>query len=411
MAKLYFRYGAMNSGKSTGLLQTAYNYEERDQRVLLLKAVVDTKGEDSVVSRLGVSRRVDLLVDADDDLRALVHRRALSGARPARDEDGVPREAVTLREVLDCVLIDEAQFLTALQVDQLMEIALIDDVPVLAYGIRTDFRTVSFPGSRRLLEIAHSLEELKTICRCGRKAIFNARKVGESFVFDGDQVAIDSGDVTYESLCGQCYLAAGGRLPGRTGEVKIGKQQEQGLGENRIESKLGLSKHIYGAELEMQRWILDRTIEFIRNVEQKISITFAALGLFVGAGVSGGVLSTYVQTALRSPCDHLAGLILLAILLVLLTIDVFLFLQIMKARLSGPFIRSGIYFEGILNYDVDELEQRLSEGVSRADMAQQVRKNAEICNRKFKIYNYCMLCVGLSFLVMFLFVLVFTLNW
>ena len=215
MAKLYFRYGAMNSGKSTGLLQTAYNYEERDQRVLLLKAVVDTKGEDSVVSRLGVSRRVDLLVDADDDLRALVHQRALSGARPVRDEDGVPREAVTLREVLDCVLIDEAQFLTALQVDQLMEIALIDDVPVLAYGIRTDFRTVSFPGSRRLLEIAHSLEELKTICRCGRKAIFNARKVGEAFVFDGDQVAIDSGDVTYESLCGQCYLAAGGRLPGR----------------------------------------------------------------------------------------------------------------------------------------------------------------------------------------------------
>ena len=216
MAKLYFRYGAMNSGKSTGLLQTAYNYEERDQRVLLLKAVVDTKGEDSVVSRLGVSRRVDLLVDTDDDLRALVHRRALSGARPVRDEDGVPREAAaTLHEVLDCVLVDEAQFLTALQVDQLMEIALIDDVPVLAYGIRTDFRTVSFPGSRRLLEIAHSLEELKTICRCGRKAIFNARKVGESFVFDGDQVAIDSGDVTYESLCGQCYLAAGGRLPDR----------------------------------------------------------------------------------------------------------------------------------------------------------------------------------------------------
>lgn len=82
MAKLYFRYGAMNSGKSTGLLQTAYNYEERGQRVLLIKAVVDTKGEDSVVSRLGVSRRVDLLVDADDDLRALVRQRALAGAQP-----------------------------------------------------------------------------------------------------------------------------------------------------------------------------------------------------------------------------------------------------------------------------------------------------------------------------------------
>ena len=215
VAKLYFRYGAMNSGKSTGLLQTAYNYEERSQRVLLIKAVVDTKGEDSVVSRLGVSRRVDLLVDADDDLRALVRQRALAGAQPVCGAGGAQREAVSLREVLDCVLIDEAQFLTALQVDQLMEIALIDDVPVLAYGIRTDFRTVSFPGSRRLLEIAHSLEELKTICRCGRKAIFNARKVGESFVFDGDQVAIDSGEVTYESLCGKCYLAAGGRLSGQ----------------------------------------------------------------------------------------------------------------------------------------------------------------------------------------------------
>ena len=215
VAKLYFRYGAMNSGKSTGLLQTAYNYEERGQRVLLIKAVVDTKGEDSVVSRLGVSRRVDLLVDADDDLRALVRQRALAGAQPVCGAGGAQREAVSLREVLDCVLIDEAQFLTALQVDQLMEIALIDDVPVLAYGIRTDFRTVSFPGSRRLLEIAHSLEELKTICRCGRKAIFNARKVGESFVFDGDQVAIDSGEVTYESLCGKCYLAAGGRLSGQ----------------------------------------------------------------------------------------------------------------------------------------------------------------------------------------------------
>ena len=215
MAKLYFRYGAMNSGKSTGLLQTAYNYEERDQRVLLLKAVVDTKGEDSVVSRLGVSRRVDLLVDTDDDLRALVHRRALSGARPVRDEDGVPREAATLREVLDCVLIDEAQFLTALQVDQLMEIVLLDDVPVLAYGIRTDFRTTGFPGSRRLLEIAHSLEELKTICRCGRKAVFNARRIGGAFVFDGDQVAIDGADVAYESLCGKCYLEVGGTLLGR----------------------------------------------------------------------------------------------------------------------------------------------------------------------------------------------------
>ncbi|MDU0348816.1 thymidine kinase [Actinomyces sp. MRS3W] len=205
MAKLYFRYGAMNSGKTTGLLQTAYNYEERGQRVLLIKAAVDTKGDDTVVSRLGMTRRVDLLVTAADDVRALVRQAAL-GARATDPQTG-PREAV------DCVLVDEAQFLTPAQVDQLMEIVLIDDVPVLAFGIRTDFRTLSFPGSRRLLEIAHSLEELKTICRCGRKAIFNARKVGDTFVFDGDQVAIDGVDVTYESLCGKCYLEAGGVLP------------------------------------------------------------------------------------------------------------------------------------------------------------------------------------------------------
>ncbi|WP_127841966.1 thymidine kinase [Actinomyces wuliandei] len=214
MAKLYFRYGAMNSGKTTSLLQTAHNYEERGQTVLVVKAVVDTRGRSAVVSRLGVSREVDLLVRDEDDLRALVSRRAL-----VDHEAGTP-----LGHVLDCVLVDEAQFLTPSQVDQLMELVLLDDVPVLAYGIRSDFQTRSFPGSRRLLEIAHSLEELKTICRCGRKAVFNARRTGGGpggeggrFVFDGDQVVIDSGeagDITYESLCGKCYLAAGGTLSG-----------------------------------------------------------------------------------------------------------------------------------------------------------------------------------------------------
>jgi thymidine kinase len=91
-------------------------------------------------------------------------------------------------------------------VDDLLRIAILENVPVLAYGIRTDFQTVAFPGSRRLLEVAHSLEELKTICRCGRKAVFNGRQVNGAFVFDGDQVAIDGDEVTYESLCGSCYL-------------------------------------------------------------------------------------------------------------------------------------------------------------------------------------------------------------
>ena len=200
MAKLYFRYGAMNSGKSTALLQAAYNYEERGQRVLLAKPGVDTKGDDAIVTRLGVTRAADVTFAPDDEVRQVFSAR----------RDAVRAETGSS---LACLLVDEAQFLAPHQIDDLLRIAILDDVPVLAYGIRTDFRTVAFPGSRRLLEVAHSLEELKTICRCGRKAVFTARTVGDRFVFDGDQVAIDGQQVTYESLCGACYLAeSGGRL-------------------------------------------------------------------------------------------------------------------------------------------------------------------------------------------------------
>lgn len=215
MAKLYFRYGAMNSGKSTALLQAAYNYEERGQHVLLVKPAIDTKGADRVDSRLGMSRGVDLLVRPGDDVRALV---ADLRARLRRSDDAlIPEVDATGTEVdLACVLVDEAQFLAPEQVDDLLRIVVLDDVPVLAYGIRTDFQTRAFPGSARLMELAHSLEELKTICRCGRKALFNARMVGGAFVFDGDQVAIDeltADRVTYESLCARCYLReSGGRL-------------------------------------------------------------------------------------------------------------------------------------------------------------------------------------------------------
>ncbi|GAA1638776.1 thymidine kinase [Microbacterium flavum] len=199
MAKLYFRYGAMNSGKSTSLLQAAFNYEERGQHVLLAKPEIDTKGADQISSRLGVEREVDFLIGPGADVRALV---AAHGSRYIGD--------------VACLLIDEAQFLSAAQVDDLLRLVVEDGIPVLAYGIRTDFRTHAFPGSARLMEVAHSLEELKTICRCGRKALFNARLVGGRFVFDGDQVAIDDLDhdqVTYESLCAQDYLlASGGRL-------------------------------------------------------------------------------------------------------------------------------------------------------------------------------------------------------
>lgn len=212
MAKLYFRYGAMNSGKSTGLLQAAFNYEERGQRVLLAKPAVDTKGDAAVVSRLGVTRAVDFLVPAGADVLALFRAHA-AGDDPDALVDHVDAPPVA------CLLVDEAQFLEAGQVDDLLRIAVLEDVPVMAYGLRTDFRTHSFPGSARLLELAHSLEELKTICRCGRKAVLNTRKVVDAatgrsrFVFEGDQVAIDGVEVTYESLCAACYLEeSGGRF-------------------------------------------------------------------------------------------------------------------------------------------------------------------------------------------------------
>jgi len=202
VAKLYFRYGAMNSGKSTALLQAAFNYEERGQRVLLAKPAIDTKGASQIESRLGMTRDVDFLIGPHDEARALftsVRQRVLEeGMHSAEPHD------------VACLLVDEAQFLTPEQIDDLFRIAVLDGIPVMAYGIRNDFRTHAFPGSARLLAIAHSLEELKTICRCGRKAVFNGRMVDGRFVFAGDQVAIDGAEVAYESLCGNCYLDESG---------------------------------------------------------------------------------------------------------------------------------------------------------------------------------------------------------
>lgn len=188
MAKLYFRYGAMNSSKSALLLTAAYNYEERDQHPVLVKPGVDTKAGRAVSSRVGIERTVDVLLTADTSLIAAL-------------KEHLPLEKT------DAVFIDEAQFLTPAQVDEAFEVAVTHGVPVLCYGLRGDFMTHSFPGSLRLLEIAHSIEELKTICRCGAKAVFNARSIDGEFVSHGDQVAIDGQQANYESLCGRCYLA------------------------------------------------------------------------------------------------------------------------------------------------------------------------------------------------------------
>ena len=188
MAKLYFRYGAMNSGKSTALMQVAHNYEERGMIVRVLKPAIDSKGDDSVVSRLGIRRKVDYRIEKDDNLFESY----------SKIEKG---------QNISCIIVDEVQFLTADQIDQLMKIAVLKNVPVICYGLRTDFKTKGFEGSERLLLIAHSVEELKTICRCGRKAIFNGRKIDGLFVFEGSQVAIDGEQkVEYESMCAKCYF-------------------------------------------------------------------------------------------------------------------------------------------------------------------------------------------------------------
>ena len=176
MAKLYFRYGAMNSGKSTALIQVAHNYEERGMKVLVLKPEVDSKIQDSISSRIGIDRKVDYLVNSLEE-------------KPA------------------CILVDEAQFLEVRQIDQLFRLVIDLNLPVISYGLRTDFSMTGFPASERLLLLAHDIEELKTICRCGRKAILNGRKIDGKFTFEGDQVVIDNQqDVSYEALCGQCYL-------------------------------------------------------------------------------------------------------------------------------------------------------------------------------------------------------------
>ena len=189
MSKLYFRYGAMNSGKSTNLMQVAYNYEERGMRVILIKPSTDKKGGDKLVSRLGVERKVDLLIDDAQNIYDEVNKWQSE------------------KYNIDCILVDEVQFFKANQIDELFKVAVCLDIPVICYGLRTDFKMEGFEGSTRLLLLAHSIEELKTICKCGKKAILNGRKINNKFVFEGQQVAIDNVDnVEYESLCGHCYF-------------------------------------------------------------------------------------------------------------------------------------------------------------------------------------------------------------
>ncbi|MDT7525867.1 MULTISPECIES: thymidine kinase [Pseudidiomarina] len=182
MASLYFTYSAMNAGKSTSLLQVAYNYEERDQRVLLLTPSIDDRaGAGTIASRLGIERSA-LGFSNSTDLAALI-------------------EARHAKQAIDCVLIDEAQFLTEAQVWQLTDVVDRVDIPVMCYGIRSDAFGQAFPGSAVLLAVADKLAEMKTICFCGRKATMNLR-IDEhgNAVTKGDQIAIGGND-RYISCC------------------------------------------------------------------------------------------------------------------------------------------------------------------------------------------------------------------
>jgi thymidine kinase len=185
MAKLYFRYSAMNAGKSTALLQVAHNYEEHGRAVRLYTAAIDDRyGSGLVTSRLGPqrsSRTYDTGLDFEADL---------AGAGD-----------------LSCVLVDEAQFLTPNQVRQLHRVAHLVGIPVICYGIRSDFLGEPFPGSAYLLTLADSVEEIKTICACGRKATMNPRidKHGRR-ILTGEQIAIE-GEVRYEPMCASCFYA------------------------------------------------------------------------------------------------------------------------------------------------------------------------------------------------------------
>ena len=193
MAKVYFYYAAMNAGKSTVLLQSSYNYRERGMRTLLLTPSIDTRfGTGRIESRIGL-RAGAISLQAADNIFARVSLEHSSSA-------------------VACVLIDEAQFLTPEQVWQIAEVADVLDIPVLCYGLRTDFRGELFTGSAELLAIADSLREIRTICHCGRKATMVVRQSTDGRALtSGDQVGIEKS--MYVSLCRGHWEEETGRWP------------------------------------------------------------------------------------------------------------------------------------------------------------------------------------------------------
>lgn len=189
MSSLYFKYGQMNSGKTTALIQAAYNYEERGMRVIIFKPAIDTREtvKPEAVSRIGLTH---------DALTVLPHSNLFQQVVHANDTRRVA-----------CVMVDEAQFLTRDQVDQLSDIVDMLNIPAMCYGLRTDFQGELFPGSHRLLAIADKLEEIKTICHCGRKATMVLRIDDEGKVSrSGEQVVIGGND-RYVSVCRKHHVS------------------------------------------------------------------------------------------------------------------------------------------------------------------------------------------------------------
>lgn len=183
MAKLYFKYGAMGSSKSAQALITQFNYEELGMSVWLIKPSVDTRdGADIIKSRIGLQR----------------------SARIITPEQNIAEEYAKL-EKHDVIIADEAQFFTPEQIEQLRGLVDDEDLPVLCFGLRTDFQTHFFPGAQRLMELADSITEIKTVCECGRKATVNARiDASGRIITEGDQVFIGGND-SYVAMCHKCW--------------------------------------------------------------------------------------------------------------------------------------------------------------------------------------------------------------
>ncbi|MDR3152529.1 MAG: thymidine kinase [Bifidobacteriaceae bacterium] len=188
MAKFFFRYGSMNSGKSTMLIQVAHNYSETGQRAIIIKPSIDTK-EKGIHSRIGISKPVDIYISENDDI-----------AKRIKD--------FYSKEHFDAIMVDEVQFLTPKQVEDLYKITIEMSVPVMAYGLRTDFRGQSFPGAARALDLANVIEEIRTKCTlCSKKADHNSRRRNGEFEKNGNQIVIDDGTtVEYVPLCSSHFL-------------------------------------------------------------------------------------------------------------------------------------------------------------------------------------------------------------